>query len=125
MTVDIFLKYLGVFAVGGVLCTLAQILLDKTKLTSARILVLYVVSGVVLTAVGIYDYVVKIGSFGATIPLLGFGYSLCKGVFKAVDEFGFRGIFTGGLADVASGIVTAILLALIASLVSKPKSKKQ
>lgn len=122
---DIFLEYLGVFAVGGTLCAIAQILLDKTKLTSARILVLYVVSGVVLTAVGIYDYVVKVGSFGATIPLLGFGYSLCKGVFKAVDTIGFRGIFTGGLGDVSSGIVTAIILALVAALVSKPKSKKQ
>lgn len=122
---DIFLKYLGVFAVGGTLCAIAQILLDKTKLTSARILVLYVVSGVVLTAVGIYDYVVKVGRFGATIPLLGFGYSLCKGVFKAVDTIGFRGIFTGGLGDVSSGIVTAIILALVAALVSKPKSKKQ
>lgn len=122
---DIFLKYLGVFAVGGTLCAIAQILLDKTKLTSARILVLYVVSGVALTAVGIYDYVVKVGSFGATIPLLGFGYSLCKGVFKAVDTIGFRGIFTGGLGDVSSGIVTAIILALVAALVSKPKSKKQ
>jgi len=122
---DIFTKYLCVFAVGGILCTIAQILIDKTKLTSARILVLYVVSGVVLTAIGVYDYIVKIGSFGATIPLLGFGYSLCKGVFKAVDEFGFRGIFTGGLADVASGIVTALLLALVAALISKPKSKKQ
>ena len=121
---DIFLKYLGVFAVGGTLCAIAQILLDKTKLTSARILVLYVVSGVVLTAVGIYDYVVKVGSFGATIPLLGFGYSLCNGVFKAVDTIGFRGIFTGGLGDVSSGIVTAIILALVAALVSKPKSKK-
>ena len=122
---DIFLKYLGVFVVGGLLCTIAQVLIDKTKLTSARILVLYVVSGVVLTAVGVYDYIVKIGNFGATIPLLGFGYSLCKGVFKAVDKFGFRGIFTGGLADVASGIVTAIVLALVAALISKPKSKKQ
>lgn len=122
---DIVTKYLCVFAVGGILCTIAQILIDKTKLTPARILVLYVVSGVVLTAIGVYDYIVKIGSFGATIPLLGFGYSLCKGVFKAVDEFGFRGIFTGGIADVASGIVTALLLALVAALVSKPKSKKQ
>ncbi|MBE7058511.1 MAG: SpoVA/SpoVAEb family sporulation membrane protein [Ruminococcaceae bacterium] len=122
---DIVTKYLCVFAVGGILCTIAQILIDKTKLTPARILVLYVVSGVLLTAIGVYDYVVKIGHFGATIPLLGFGYSLCKGVFKAVDEFGFRGIFTGGLADVASGIVTALLLALTAALVSKPKSKKQ
>ncbi len=121
---DFILKYIGVFVVGGLLCVIAQILIDKTKLTAARILVLYVVSGVLLTAVGVYKYVVQIGSFGATIPLTGFGYSLCKGVFKAVDQYGFRGIFTGGLADVASGIVTAIVLALLAALLSKPKSKK-
>ena len=121
---DIVLKYFGVFLVGGFLCMIAQILIDKTKLTSARILVLYVVSGVILTAIGLYKYVVKIGGFGATIPLLGFGYSLCTGVFKAVDEYGFRGIFTGGLADVASGIITAVFLGLIAALLSKPKSKK-
>lgn len=124
MDFDLLVKYIGVFMTGGILCAIAQLLIDKTKLTSARILVLYVVAGVFLTAVGIYDYIVKIGSFGATIPLLGFGYSLCKGVFEAVDELGFRGVFTGGLPDVASGIVTAILLALLASLVSKPKSKK-
>ncbi len=121
---DILLKYLSVFAVGGLLCMIAQILLDKTKLTSARILVLYVVSGVLLTAAGVYEYVVKIGHFGATIPLTGFGYSLCKGVFKAVDMYGFRGIFTGGLADVAAGIITAVFLALAAALFSRPKSKK-
>lgn len=121
---DFILKYIGVFVVGGLLCVIAQILIDKTKLTAARILVLYVVSGVLLTAIGVYKYVVQIGSFGATIPLTGFGYSLCKGVFKAVDQYGFRGIFTGGLADVASGIVTAIVLALLAALLSKPKSKK-
>ena len=121
---DFVIKYLCVFAVGGFLCMIAQILIDKTKLTSARILVLYVVTGVFLTAIGVYKYVVKLGSFGATIPLTGFGFSLCNGVFKAVDQYGFRGIFTGGLADVASGIVTAVFLALIAALVSKPKSKK-
>ena len=87
MTVDIFLKYLGVFAVGGILCTIAQILLDKTKLTSARILVLYVVSGVVLTAINIYDYIIKIRSFKATIPLLRFGYSLCKKIFKLPTSY--------------------------------------
>ena len=120
---DFVIKYLCVFAVGGFLCMIAQILIDKTKLTSARILVLYVVTGVFLTAIGVYKYIVKLGSFGATIPLTGFGFSLCNGVFKAVDQYGFRGIFTGGLADVASGIVT-VVLALIAALISKPKSKK-
>lgn len=122
---DFILKYLCVFVVGGLLCLIAQILIDKTKLTSARILVLYVVAGVILTAVGLYKYVVQFGGFGATIPLTGFGYSLCKGVFKAVDQYGFWGIFTGGLADVAAGIVTAVFLALIAALISKPKSKKK
>lgn len=122
---DFILKYLSVFVVGGLLCLIAQILIDKTKLTAARILVLYVVAGVFLTAIGVYKYVVQFGSFGATIPLTGFGYSLCKGVFKAVDQYGFRGIFTGGLADVATGIITAVFLALIAALISKPKSKKK
>lgn len=121
---DFIVKYICVFAVGGVLCMIAQILIDKTKLTPARILVLYVVSGVILTAVGVYKYVVQFGGFGATIPLTGFGFSLCNGVFKAVDQYGFRGIFTGGLGDVASGIITAVFLALIAALLSKPKSKK-
>ncbi len=122
---DIFLKYLGVFVVGGILCAIAQVLIDKTKLTPTRILVLYVVVGVFLTAIGVYEYVVKIGGTGATIPLVGFGYSLCKGVFSAVDQYGFRGIFTGGLADVATGIVMAVFFGLIASFVSKPKSKNR
>ena len=122
---EIFIKYLGVFLVGGTLCAIAQILIDKTKLTPTRILVLYVVTGVFLTAIGVYDYVVDFGRTGATIPLMGFGYSLCKGVFSAVDEYGFRGIFTGGLADVSTGIVMAVFLGLIASFVSKPKSKNR
>ncbi len=120
---DIFMDYLWAFVVGGILCVIAQILIDKTKLTSARILVLYVVSGVILTAVGVYEHIVNFAGTGATIPLTGFGYSLCKGVFKAVDEYGFRGIFTGGLEAVATGIVMAIVFALIASFVSKSKSK--
>jgi stage V sporulation protein AE len=122
---DILMDYISAFVTGGVLCVIAQILIDKTKLTPARILVLYVVSGVVLTAVGLYEHVVKFGGTGATVPLTGFGYSLCKGVFKAVDEYGFRGIFTGGLENVATGIVMAIVFALIASFVTKPKSKSR
>lgn len=122
---DILMDYICAFVTGGVLCVIAQILIDKTKLTPARILVLYVVSGVVLTAVGLYEHVVKFGGTGATVPLTGFGYSLCKGVFKAVDEYGFRGIFTGGLENVATGIVMAIVFALIASFVTKPKSKSR
>ena len=122
---DIFLKYLGVFVVGGILCAIAQILIDKTKMTSTRILVLYVVTGVFLSAIGVYDYIVRWGGTGATIPLMGFGHSLCRGVFSAVDEYGFRGIFTGGLADVATGIVMAVFFGLIASFFSKPKSKNR
>jgi stage V sporulation protein AE len=120
---DAFLKYLAVFVTGGLLCVVAQILIDKTKLTSARILVLYVVTGVFLTAIGVYEKVVKIGRTGATIPLTGFGYALCKGVFKAIDEKGFIGILTGGVEAVASGIAMAIFFGLVASFVSKPKSK--
>lgn len=122
---EIFLKYLGVFIIGGFLCAVAQILIDKTKLTSTRILVMYVVTGVFLTAIGVYDKIVEWGNCGATIPLMGFGYSLCKGVFNAIDNFGFRGIFTGGLADVSTGIVMAVFFGLIASFISKPKSKSR
>lgn len=121
---DTLLKYISVFVVGGLLCVIAQILIDKTKLTSARILVLYVVSGVFLTAIGLYEKLVKIGHSGATIPLTGFGYALCKGVFKAIDEKGLVGIFTGGLASVAAGISMAVFFGLVASFISKPKSKK-
>lgn len=120
---DIIIKYILVFVTGGLLCAIAQVLLDKTKLTSARILVIYVVAGVFLSAVGVYPLIVRIGQCGATIPLLGFGHALCQGVFDAIDEMGFRGIFTGGLGAVSTGIVMAIFFGLIASLVSKPKSK--
>ncbi len=120
---DIIIKYILVFVTGGLLCAIAQVLLDKTKLTSARILVIYVVAGVFLSAVGVYPLLVRIGQCGATIPLLGFGHALCQGVFDAIDAMGFRGIFTGGLGAVSTGIVMAIFFGLIASLVSKPKSK--
>lgn len=120
---DIIIKYILVFVTGGLLCVIAQVLLDKTKLTSARILVIYVVAGVFLSAVGVYPLLVRIGQCGATIPLLGFGHALCQGVFDAIDEMGFRGIFTGGLGAVSTGIVMAVFFGLIASLVSKPKSK--
>ncbi len=122
---ETFLEYISAFVTGGLVCVIAQILIDKTKLTPSRILVLYVVSGVILTAIGVYEHVVKFGGTGATVPLTGFGYSLCKGVFQAVDKYGFRGIFTGGLENVATGIVMAIVFALIASFVTKPKSKSR
>ena len=121
---DIFLRYAGVIVVGGLLCVIAQVLIDKTKLTPARILVIYVVTGVFLSAIGAYDWIKKIGGTGATVPLTGFGHALFQGVVKATKELGFRGIFTGGLGDVATGIVMAVVFGVIASFISKPKAKK-
>lgn len=118
------MSYLSAFLVGGVICAIGQILIDKTKLTPARILVLFVVSGVVLASLGIYQKVVDIGGAGATIPLTGFGYSLAKGVFKEVDEIGILGAFTGGFKAVAAGLSAAIFFGYIMAVVSKPKAKK-
>lgn len=117
------MHYLQAFITGGVLCAIGQILIDRTKLTSARILVTYVVAGVFLHLFGIYDQIAAWGGAGATVPLTGFGYSLAKGVQKAVAEQGFIGIFTGGLTATAGGITAAILFAVIASLVTKPSEK--
>ena len=114
---------LKAFLIGGLICTIGQILIDKTKLTPARILVSYVVSGVVLTAVGLYEPLVKFAGAGASVPLTGFGYTLAKGVEKAVEEYGLLGALTGGLTATAGGITAAVLFGLIASLVSKPKIK--
>lgn len=115
--------YLWTFIVGGILCVIAQVLIDKTKMTPARILVSYVVAGVILTALGLYGSIVKFAGAGATVPLTGFGYSLAKGVEKAVDESGAFGIITGGLRGTAGGITAAMLFSLIASLVFKGKNK--
>lgn len=117
------MNYLWAFIVGGVLCSIGQVLIDKTNLTPARILVLYVTSGVALTLVGIYPPLVDLAGAGATVPLTGFGYSLCKGVMKAVDKDGFLGIFTGGLTATAGGITAAIVFGLIVALLFKPKEK--
>lgn len=115
--------YLWTFIVGGILCVIAQVLIDKTKMTPARILVSYVVAGVILTALGLYGPIVKFAGAGATVPLTGFGYSLAKGVENAVDESGVFGIITGGLRGTAGGITAAMLFSLIASLVFKGKNK--
>lgn len=115
--------YLWTFIVGGILCVIAQVLIDKTKMTPARILVSYVVAGVILTALGLYGPIVKFAGAGATVPLTGFGYSLAKGVEKAVDKSGAFGIITGGLRGTAGGITAAMLFSLIASLVFKGKNK--
>lgn len=120
---DNLVTYLAVFVTGGVLSLIAQILIDKTKITPARILVGYVVSGVILTAVGLYDPLVKWAKAGATVPLTGFGYSLAKGVEKAVDERGLLGALTGPLTATAAGITTAIVLAFCVALIFKSKPK--
>ena len=117
------MQYLWTFLIGGSLCAIAQILIDKTKLTPARILVLYVVSGVILTVVGIYPIIVGFAGAGATVPLTGFGYTLAKGAEKAVSEKGFLGIFTGGITGSSGGIAAAVVFGYIIALLCKPKSK--
>ena len=117
------MDYLKAFIVGGILCVIGQILVDKTKLTPARILVSYVVIGVLLNAVGIYERLVEFAGAGATIPLTGFGNSLAKGVKEAVDSQGFIGIFTGGLKATAGGIAAAVTCGLLVSLIFKAEDK--
>lgn len=117
------MDYLKAFLVGGLLCLIGQILIDKTKLTPARILVSYVVIGVLLGALGVYEPLVKFAGAGATVPLTGFGYNIAKGVKEAVQEDGFLGILTGGLKATAGGITAAIMAGLIASLLFKAKDK--
>ena len=116
-------QLLRAFLCGGVLCALGQILIDRTALTPARILTLYVVSGVVLGGAGIYQYVVDFGGAGATVPLTGFGYTLAKGVKEAVAERGLLGAFTGGLSAAAGGISAAVLFGYLAALLSRPGDK--
>jgi len=116
------MDYIKAFVVGGLFCVIGQILIDKTKLTPARILVTYVVSGVFLQLFGWYQKLVDFAGAGASVPLTGFGYNLCKGVKQAIDTEGFLGIFTGGLKAGAAGITAAIIFSLIAALVFKSKS---
>lgn len=120
---EVFLTYLSVFLVGGILCTVAQVIIDMTKVTPARILVGYVVAGVILTAIGIYEPIVEFAQSGATVPLTGFGYSLAKGVEKAVDEQGLVGALTGGLTATSAGITTALVSAFVIALIFKSKPK--
>ena len=117
------MDYLKAFLVGGALCLIAQLLIDYTKLTPARILVSFVVIGVLLGGVGIYQPLVDFAGAGASVPLLGFGNTLAKGVREAVDKSGFLGIFTGGLESTAGGITAAIIAGLVVSLIFKPKDK--
>ena len=111
------------FLVGGAFCLIGQILIDYTNLKPARILVGYVVAGVILTAIGLYEPLVQFAGAGATVPLTGFGYSLAKGVEKAVAEYGVLGAFTGGLTATSAGIAAVIVFGVVAAIATKPKSK--
>lgn len=117
------MDYIKAFVIGGVFCIIGQILIDKTKLTPARILVCYVTVGVLLGATGIYESIVKFAGAGATVPLTGFGYVLSKGVKEAVTQDGFLGVFTGGLKACAGGITAAVVSGLIVSLIFKARDK--
>ncbi len=112
------------FLMGGAICLIGQVLIDFTKLTPARILVAFVVMGVALTAIGVYEPLVNFAGCGATVPLTGFGYSLANGVKKAVGEYGLLGALTGGLTATAGGITAAMLFGFIASLISRSKPKQ-
>ena len=117
------MDYVKAFMVGGLLCVIGQILIDKTKLTPARILVSFVVAGVILGGFGIYQYLVDFAGAGATIPLTGFGYTLAKGVKEAIKTDGLLGAFTGGLKATAGGITAAIFAGLLVGLIFKAKDK--
>ena len=113
------------FVVGGLICIVGQILIDKTKLTPARILVIFVTVGAILGGLGIYQYLVDFAGTGATVPLTGFGYNLAKGAIEGVKESGLIGAFTGGVKAASGGIAAAIFFGYLAALISKPKMKKQ
>ena len=117
------MDYLKAFIVGGILCVIGQLLIDKTKLTPARILVSYVVAGVILGGIGLYKPLADFAGAGATVPLTGFGYTLAKGVKEAVLDDGVIGIFTGGLKSTAGGITAAIVAGLLVSFIFKAKDK--
>ena len=111
------------FAVGGLICAVGEVLVLKTKITPARILVGYIVAGVILSAVGLYGPLAEFAGAGATVPLTGFGHALCTGVKKAVQEIGIMGAFTGGLTSTAAGIAAAVFFGSLAAMVFKPKAK--
>ena len=120
---EVFWEYSRAFLCGGALCLIGQLLIDKTSLTPAKILVTYVVSGVVLGGLGIYEHLVDFAGAGATVPLTGFGYLLAKGVRKAVEEQGVMGALTGGITAAAGGITAAIFFGYLVALLFKPKPK--
>lgn len=120
-----WMMLLKCFVTGGIICIIGQILIDKTKLTPARILVIFVTTGAILGGLGIYKYLVDFAGAGATVPLTGFGYNLAKGTIEAVQANGLIGAFTGGVKAAAGGIAAAVFFGYLASLISKPKMKKQ
>ena len=119
------IQLLKCFVTGGLICVIGQILIDKTKLTPARILVAFVTTGAILGGLGIYKYLVDFAGAGATVPLTGFGYNLAKGAIEGVKEAGLVGAFTGGVKAASGGIAAAVFFGYLASLISKPKMKKQ
>ena len=118
------MDYIKAFVIGGVICALAQILMDKTKLMPGRIMVILVCSGVVLGALGLYEPILKYAEGGASVPLTGFGYNLWKGITEAVDKDGFIGLFRGGFQMAAVGSSAALIFGYLASLIFKPKMTK-
>ena len=118
------LMYIKAFAVGGLFCLIGEILILKTKLTPARILVCYITAGVILSAVGLYGPIAQFAGAGATVPLTGFGHALAKGIEKAVAEQGWLGVLTGGLSATAGGITTAVVSAVVMALIFKPGDKR-
>ena len=121
---DMIFEYLKAFAVGGLLCLIGQLLIDLTKLTPARILVGYVVGGVILSAIGLYGPLAEWAGCGASVPLTGFGHLLAEGVRKTIAKDGALGIIKGGIAAASSGITAALFFGFVASIISKPKMKK-
>lgn len=117
------MEYVNAFWVGGLLCVIGQILIDKTKLTPARILVGFVIAGVMLTAIGVYEPIVNFAGAGATVPLSGFGYTMAMGIQEALQSDGALGIVTGGVTAAAAGITAAVVFGYIFALFSKPKQK--
>lgn len=121
---EIFLTYLKVFAVGGFVCMIGQILINKTKMSSARILVIYMLVGVVLEVCGVFDAIKEFAGSGITIPIIGFGSNLAKGALEGVQKDGFFGAVTGGLSAVSAGLTTVIVCGFVFGLISRSRSKK-
>ena len=119
-----FLTYLKVFAIGGLVCMIGQVLINKTQMSSARILVLYMLVGVVLEVTGAFEYMKQFAGSGVTIPIMGFGSNLAKGALEGVKEDGFLGAIAGGMSAVAAGLTTAIVCGFVFGLISKSRSKK-